>query len=637
MSDHTPRAAALILASAALAAAASFGAAANADDADDAADDVAPGALREAPRALDAREHWVGELVPDVAFEDIDGKAGSLAALTGKPVVVVVRSVGCPVGKRFAPEIARIIDEYTPRGVSFILVNPMEQDDVGSMRAEIERHGFGRARYVPDAEKRFVDALDVQTTTEAFVIDAGRTLAFRGAIDDQYGIGFAKDEASNLYLRPAIESVLAGTRPTIEAVWAPGCRIEGRKPRADAPASAPTWHGRVSRIVNRNCMECHRPGMSGPFPLTSYAEVKGNKDMISFMVENQAMPPWFADADHSRAFRNDRSLSERDRADLLAWIEAGCPEGDVTEAAAEPSWAPGWSIGEPDAVVQLPRMVHVKAEGTIPYKNLEVTTSFDEDKWVTALEVQSSATEQIHHILVFIRYPRNHPRSREQPRSRGGLKGYFAAMVPGQADQVLPDGMAKFLPKGAQLRFQLHYTANGTAVEDRPRIGFKFAKEPPRHQMKTGAVSNTMFRIPAGDPNYKVGYSKTFSKPTRILGVLPHMHLRGKAFKYTLIWPDGRREVIVDIPRYDFNWQLLYRFAEPIDVPAGTTLRADGWYDNSAGNPANPDPTRPVRFGEQTWEEMMIGYYDYIELDRAPAAPSKPAPPARPRADRKVY
>jgi hypothetical protein len=217
--------------------------------------------------------------------------------------------------------------------------------------------------------------------------------------------------------------------------------------------------------------------------------------------------------------------------------------------------------------------------------------------------------EVVHHVLVFVVYPPNHPRIGEQPRYDGGLDGYFAGLVPGQGHMVYPLGTAKFLPRDAVLVFQIHYTPNGTATEDRPKVGVKFAAAPPAHELSTRGVHNTRFRIKPGDANAEVSAGHTFKSAARLFSFMPHSHVRGKAYRYEVVYPDGRKETVLDLPRYDFNWQLEYRLAEPLDVPAGSKLKVTAWYDNSDKNPANPDPTATVRFGDQTWDEMMVGYF----------------------------
>ena len=319
------------------------------------------------------------------------------------------------------------------------------------------------------------------------------------------------------------------------------------------------------------------------------------------------MPPWFAEGGH---WANDRRLSDADRKDLLAWIDAGSPEGDPAHAPVARTWETGWRIGKPDAIFEVARPIKVRAQGAMPYKQVVVATGLPEDKWVKAVEVRTTQPQVVHHILVFEEYPPDHPRdTNARPKYIAGLSGYFAGMVPGQGHIVFPENTAKFLPKGAGLRFQIHYTPNGTACEDKPKIGLLYADAPPKHEILTRSVNTTEFLIPANASNHIVTATKTFTEPTRIFSFNPHSHVRGKAFKYELVMPDGARTTLLDLPHYDFNWQIDYRLKEPLDVPIRSKLVVTAWYDNSKDNPANPDPNKDVRWGDQTWDEMMIGYY----------------------------
>ena len=564
--------------------------------------------LQGRPRPLKPGAHAVGTLIPDVAFTDLDGKAGALSDFAHKQALVIAyTNASCPVCKRYGPKLGRLAKTWAKRGVAFLFVNPTPGEDPAVVRAA--RKAFGMdGRYVIDEGQRFSQALRATTTAEVFVLDAARTLVFRGAIDDQYGVGYALDAPTHGYLEPALEAVLAGRIPEYRATTAPGCTLEvaPRKPSA----SEVTWHKDVQRIVQDRCQVCHRPGENGPFSLMTYEQTKTHAAMVRYVVEERRMPPWFASGE-SLAMHNDHSLSARERALMLAWVAAGTPKGDEKDAPRPRTFTEGWKIGTPDAVVAIPRAVDVPAEGTVKYQYQTIDTDFGEDKWIEAFEIRPSAPQVVHHVLVFARYPREHPRYREQPRNHRGLDGYFAAMVPGQTAFRFPSGTARFLPKGAQLRFQLHYTTNGEAVTDRTRLGLIFAKGKPTHEMRTSGLANVGIRIPPGADNHREGTSRMLPVAARLYGFTPHMHVRGKAFRYEALLPDGTKRTLLDIPRYDFNWQLHYRLAEPLDLPAGTRLVATAWYDNSKKNPANPDPTRTVGWGDQTWDEMMIGYVDW--------------------------
>jgi peroxiredoxin/mono/diheme cytochrome c family protein len=570
--------------------------------------------VREGPVVVAPRDNGVGVRIADLAFSDIQGKAGKLSDYKEKKAVVIcLTSANCPVARKYGPTVVQLQKEFAAKGVQFLAVNVAEADSLEKSKeaaADFQKAGWA-GRYIADPKGKIAGALSATSTTEVFVLDRARTLVYRGAIDDQYGLGFVLPEAHHHYLINALNAVLGDEPPPVASTTAPGCAIS---PPVTPPADAKvTYHNRISRIVQNHCLECHRKGENAPFELTSYEDVKGNGPMIKKVVGKKTMPPWFAEPLAAHPYKNDRSLSDRDRRDLIQWVEAGCPEGDQADAPVARKFTQGWRIGEPDLILQAPVAQIVPAKGAISYRYLFVPNPSTEDKWVTAIEVRPTAPQVVHHLLGFLTYPPGDPRAAPTMRQvGGGLKGYFAGMVPGQQSISFPEGTAKRLPKGSILIFQIHYTANGKVTEDRPRIGFKFAEKKPEFEAVTRAASNRRIAIPPNDPNYKIQARYTFKEPFRILSVNPHSHVRGKAFRYEL-YPDGdlkkKPDVLLDLPRYDFNWQIEHQFATPVDVPAGAVLVVTGWYDNSKNNPANPDPSKLVKFGEQTWDEMMIGYF----------------------------
>lgn len=334
--------------------------------------------------------------------------------------------------------------------------------------------------------------------------------------------------------------------------------------------------------------------------------------MIKFVVDRGIMPPWFAapDPDHG-PWKNDRSLSAADKADLYAWIEAGTPKGDERDAPAPRTYAAGdWTIGKPDAVFQLPNPIEVKATGVMPYQEVFVDTNFKEEKWIEAMEVIPSARQVVHHVLIFV-YPPGGKRSLFGGGVGEEIEGFFAAYVPGTNAIRYPDGMAKRVPAGSRLKFQMHYTPNGTATRDQTRLGLVFAKKPVEHEVRTVGIANLGLNIPPGAPNHPHTGRVNVPYDVRILSMIPHMHVRGKAARYELIGPDGSRRRLLEVPRYDFNWQLPYEYREPLLVKKGSQIEYTAWYDNSENNPANPDPKKRVRWGLQTYDEMHLGYVEY--------------------------
>ncbi|WP_164100932.1 redoxin family protein [Candidatus Laterigemmans baculatus] len=588
---------------------------------------AADSAVRQGPQPLKAGELGVGSRVPDLALTTISGEPGRLSDFAEAPALVIaLTGTECPLCLKYAPTLAAIEQQYRERGVVFVFVNPSESEELERLEKAVETHGF-EGPYARDGSKSLAAALGAKTTTEVFVLDRARTLVYRGAVDDQYGFGYALDAPRKTYLRDALDELLAGQSPRVAATSSPGCELfyGGPDSRASSTAEAAelsrapaeiTYHNRISRIVQANCLECHREEGIAPIGLETYEEVKDYAGMIRRVVEQGIMPPWFAaplpqtNATESPSVQqapsvhwaNDRSLSNREQADLFAWIEAGAPEGDPQDAPLPKTYPDGWLIGKPDAVFEFSSPVPVKATGTMPYQNVTVETNLPEDRWVQAIEVRPGNLRVVHHVLVMI------DKGEEEVDESDG---YWGVYVPGNSTLVYPDGYAKLLPKGAKLRFQMHYTPNGTATEDSTRIGVVFAKEPPQHEVKVAGIANGKLRIPPGAENHREEATRRLPFDVQILGFLPHMHLRGKAARYELVTENGT-ELLLDVPRYDFNWQLLYRLAQPRSLKAGDTLRFTCWYDNSENNPANPDPTRTVTWGPQTYDEMHLGYIEYI-------------------------
>ncbi len=564
-------------------------------------------ALTEQPQRLKGSEVGVGRRVEDFELQKAQGGSLKLGGeLNGKKAVVLALfRASCPISNKLGPELARIEGDYAGKGIGMLLVNTAPEARPEAVAKFVADYGL-KSPVVQDPAQTMLGAFAATTTTEVFVLDAARTLVYRGAVNDQYGLGYAKETAGTHYLRQALEAVLRGEPPGIEAVSAPGCALELTRKEPVGTGSL-TYHKDVSRILQANCVACHRRDGLGPFSLESYADVLENAGMIKKQVERGAMPPWFAARHSGPVWANDRSLSDRDKSDLLQWLGAGRPEGAAADAPLARKFSEEWMIGKPDAVVQMPQAIAIKAEGTMPYQHSVIETSFPEERWVQAYEVAPSARAVVHHVIVSM-----HEKDAKPGVRTNAADGFWAAYVPGNSYRVLPEGFAKRLPAGAKLKLQIHYTPTGKATQDQIRIGLIFAKQPPQYEVHVSSVANPRLSIPANAPNHLETAQKVVPGEMMLTGYMAHMHVRGKAFKYELITADGRTETLLDIPRYDFNWQLQYDLAQPKFVAAGSTMKISAVFDNSRGNPANPDPTKVVRWGEQTSEEMMIGYVEHF-------------------------
>ncbi|HUQ90711.1 MAG TPA: hypothetical protein VM120_03450 [Bryobacteraceae bacterium] len=370
-----------------------------------------------------------------------------------------------------------------------------------------------------------------------------------------------------------------------------------------AAPSKPNFSKHVAPILNHRCVECHRAGEAAPMAFTSYKEVRPWAKAIKAAVLARKMPPWLADPAYGR-FHNDRRLS-RDELDTIAnWVDAGAPEGKAKDLPPAPKFETGWNIGKPDAVFDIGTDFEVPATGTVAYRYFIIDPGFKEDVWVQAAEARADKRSVVHHMIVFV----NDPKEPQRAAEGGNL---LVGWAPGDPPMNLEPGTAKLVRAGATFRFQMHYTPNGTGVTDRSYVGLKFARQPTKYRELTGRAINLSFKIPPNAEAHPVAATHVFKEDVRLTGLMPHMHLRGKDFEYTLIYPDGRREILLKVPKYDFSWQLAYQLAEPIHIPRGSKMECLAHFDNSPNNKHNPDPTKEVKWGDQTWEEMMIGWFDY--------------------------
>jgi len=390
-----------------------------------------------------------------------------------------------------------------------------------------------------------------------------------------------------------------------------------------AAPSDVTFHKDVEPILQKHCQECHRPGEIAPFSLLSYKDARPWAKAIRGDVLTKKMPPWFADPKYGH-FVNDRSLSQDELATLVAWVDSGAKEGDMRDAPKALAFVDGWNIPKPDVVLSMSEPFHLPAKGDVPYQYVVLPTKFTEDKWVQMAEARPSDRMVVHHVVIFIRDPQSKwlreaktnvpfvPEGGNFQNISGGGNDILMIYTPGKVPEMWRPGLGKMIKAGSDLVLQIHYTTNGKETEDHTQVGLVFAKNKPTERALTIGGYNLGFKIPPGEANYKIEAKTTYPNGATILNFFPHMHLRGKSFEYTAIYPDGRSEVLLRVPNYDFFWQLDYQLVKPLTIPPGTQIVCTAWYDNSPNNPKNPDPTATVRFGEQSWEEMMIGFYDVV-------------------------
>jgi Copper type II ascorbate-dependent monooxygenase, C-terminal domain len=391
-----------------------------------------------------------------------------------------------------------------------------------------------------------------------------------------------------------------------------------------ASAQSPTFYRNILPILQDHCQTCHREGEIAPMPFMTFTQTRPWAMAIKQAAQSKQMPPWFADPRYGK-FSNDPSLTAQQIATITGWADAGAPPGSPKDAPPLRDWAKGWNIPQPDKIVQMPQPVSLPATGDLEYTYEIVPTGFTKDKWVQMSEIRPSSREHVHHAVVYIRPPNSTwlrnapvgvpftPSSFSDPEERAEAHATTSDMLlvyaPGSEPDRWPDGTAKFVPPGSDLVFQMHYTTNGHAGTDQTSIGLVFAKQHPKQRVLTLQLTNHTFVIPPRTDDYRVEVSGTLPNDATLLSLFPHMHLRGKRFEYNILHSDGTVETLLRV-NYDFHWQLSYRLAEPRLLKAGTRLQAVAWYDNSDENRHNPDPNQTVTWGGQTYEEMMVGFFD---------------------------
>lgn len=393
-------------------------------------------------------------------------------------------------------------------------------------------------------------------------------------------------------------------------------------------AQSVTFYKDVLPILQDHCQECHRPGEIGKMPLLTYQQVRPWAAAIKESVLLKKMPPWFADP-HLGKFSNDRSLNKEQMETVSAWVDQGAKPGSAKDAPAPRKFVDGWNIPTPDLVIQMPTPFSVPASGEVEYQYVVLPTNFKQDQWVRMAETRPSDRSVVHHMVVFVRDPESKwlrgeaepgvpfvpPKTGKRNDIGGGGNEILTVYTPGMVPDVWKPNQAKLIKAGSDLVLQVHYTANGKATKDQTKIGMVLAKEPPAERILSLAVSNARFVIPPEDPNYEVQSRTRLVHPARIVSFFPHMHLRGKDFEYRAVFPTGETQTLLRVPKYDFNWQLAYKPEAEIVLPAGSRIECTAHFDNSVNNPANPNPKAEVRFGEQSWEEMMIGFLDIAISD----------------------
>lgn len=523
-----------------------------------------------------------------------------------KALVVMVQGNGCPIVSNSLPELQKLRADYQAKGVEFFMINSNLKDDRAAIMKEASAQGIDFPILVDDTQL-IGEALGLTKTGEVFVVNPnGWKVAFHGPVGSD--------------LAAALDNMVAGEAVKVASAKAAGCAVNlaGNEAESREAHKQISYSDTIAPILADNCVVCHRDGGMGPFAMSNYNIIKGFSPMIREVIRTKRMPPWHADP-HFGEFSNDRSLSTEEVQNLVHWIEAGSPRGEGADPLANDTreW-PVFMHGTPDYVIDIPA-TEVPATGVVDYKYLFIDNPIDEDVWIAGTEVIPGDTKVLHHVITTYGQVNPNPNAKRKFMPMGGLGGY----APGTDAGFYPDSSGKLLPKDAKFSFQMHYTTYGKKAVDASKMGIWLHKEKPKHVMQGIFIANTKLHIPPNTKRHTETEKFTFHKDSLLYSLLPHSHYRGIASDFIAVYPDGKEEMLLSVPNYDFNWQTDYILAEPKIMPAGTVLVHSTTYDNSAQNPANPDPSIDVYWGEQSFEEMLFASLSYRYLEKGEMAKIK--------------
>lgn len=576
--------------------------------------------------ATEARERHLGRRVPDFVLTDATtGNPWRLTEQDGRAIVLYFNSNECPVTNRYLPTLKRLKAMTPDEGVVVVAINSNQHDSA----VDIREHALEYELTFPvlrDAGGDVARSLAATRTAEAFVLDRHFKVRYRGAIDDRYERGVTRPKATNSYLTDAVNAVLKGRPVKTQMTDVVACPLSlAAAGSARRPHQPVTYSEHIAPILQRRCQACHRPEGIGPFELMTFEDAKSWSQSIREVVTSGLMPPWHADAPHGH-FLNDRSLTGKEYAAILDWIDDGTIEGDRSKLPEPREFGKTWSIGTPDLIAEMEKGVEVPADTPelgVPYKYVWAGEPFKREVWVKAAEVHPGAVEVVHHASVYIVPQGVDVKLVNDERPAGVLDAlssplsslpHLVSFVPGDNAFVHREGHALRIPQGARLLFEMHYTPTGKKATDRTKVGLKFAEKPPRHEVFSTAAINYWFSIPPEDDSHQVkAQTNRFKRDTVLLAMNPHMHYRGKAFRYELVEKSGNRSLLLSVPNYNFEWQSTYWLKNPVQLPKGSHIECTATFDNSKDNPFNPDSTVRVTWGEQTWQEMMLGSIEVYE------------------------
>lgn len=559
--------------------------------------------------------------VLDFALLDQDGRFHQLYQhAKARAIVLYTHGAGCPIVRNTLPALRELRAGYRGKGVEVWLINANPQDDREALKREAALLDID-APILKDDSQLVMESLGVTRTGEAILVDpTDWTIRYRGPIDDRVQYGSERPMATKRYLKDAIDALLDGRRITVTTAPGAGCLIDMAQSAGGVrPVSYETD---VVPVLRQKCVPCHRQGGIGPWSMDSYEALKGWSAMMREVIMNKRMPPWHADPSIG-TFSPDLSLSVGEQRTLVRWVQNGAPRAGTHDPLAGDGAGSvdEWPLGAPDVVIDLPEQ-EIPARGLVPYRWLKIPVPIERDTWVRAAHLRPGNRTVLHHGFVFVQYPEG--LKRLEPDWLEGLNGFFVASVPGAEVMPFPEGSGQRLPAGATLVFQLHYVPVGHPTTDRSKLALYFHRQPPALEYRVASVSNMKIRIPPRAPDHEERAEAVLKERVSLHALYPHMHYRGSRFRFEARYPDGRSEALLSVPNYNTSWQTVYHLAAPKEFPAGTRIVVNAAFDNSESNRANPDPSKEVRWGLSSQDEMLVGYFMYTRPREAQAVPSTP-------------